>query len=444
MVYIVAQPGSFSGADNGEFIICGIIGIAGEASKANDTVLSTLLILDSLRGIDSTGIAHISRAGETSVAKALGNPFELLGSRQFNKVTTPAARAIIGHNRFATQGAVSKDNAHPFEFEHLVGVHNGTLTNKWELDDAKDFAVDSENLYHHMNKKGLYDLLGVMRGAWSLVWWDKQEEELCFLRNKERPMWTAWSEDYKSLYWASEAWMLNIALSRAGVKHHEAVSNEADKLYAYPIDKEGVVYKPSIVDRPSRSVFFVGSSVLNNGGVAGSTVVNLNKQSAPAAIPADQRKGMVMELLAKASDKHGGEYFICFYPEKPEMNIRLYVNKRSSEDFQEGVGIVCDISDVSYTEWDKGIIKPTTYFKVIESTAVPILSVDAPIEEEETFKDCKGRPLNREDWIGKHGMCDFCTGYVDPNSYHRFTTEGHVLCQDCSKEPSVIGYLQLV
>lgn len=34
---------------------------------------------------------------------------------------------VIGHVRASTKGVISDDNAHPFVFPNLVGVHNGTL-----------------------------------------------------------------------------------------------------------------------------------------------------------------------------------------------------------------------------------------------------------------------------------------------------------------------------
>lgn len=41
--------------------MCGLVGVAGEITMASEKVLRTLLILDSLRGEDSTGIASIKK-----------------------------------------------------------------------------------------------------------------------------------------------------------------------------------------------------------------------------------------------------------------------------------------------------------------------------------------------------------------------------------------------
>lgn len=410
-------------------------------------MLNTLLILDSVRGTDSTGVVHVGRSGETHVAKALGNPFELLDSRQYERVVKPPARAIIGHNRYATQGAVSKGNAHPFDFEHVVGVHNGTLVNKYELLDHKNFTVDSENLYHHMNEKGLYDLLGVIRGAWSLVWWDKQTEELCFLRNKERPMFTAWSKDYKSLYWASEAWMVSVALLKAGVQHHEITANKEDVLYTYPIDKLGVVYKPTELERPSRSVFFQPATVLNiSGGVAQSNVkpLSLVKPASgvilPSDLPYNERTGLFFEVLADATDQFKRRYYVCFSAEHPTWSIRFYPDKKEFHDFTVGGGVIADISATLYSESNPNA---TSYYTLVAATAAPVMREDTPIPSSER-KDSKGTLIKEADWDLQYGECACCSGFVNPNLEYRFTIDDQAVCHICLNDAELAAYLPLI
>jgi glucosamine 6-phosphate synthetase-like amidotransferase/phosphosugar isomerase protein len=149
--------------------------MAGGLTANLDKVFKTLLILDSLRGEDSTGALLVSRFdGKATVAKQLGDPFCLFNDHKFDTAFRKINRVMLGHNRFATSGGVSKVSAHPFENASLVGVHNGTLINKHKLEDSSDFKVDSENLYHHIDKLGLDSALQVMEGAWALVWWNKK------------------------------------------------------------------------------------------------------------------------------------------------------------------------------------------------------------------------------------------------------------------------------
>ena len=165
--------------------MCGIVGQAGNLTIKTDAVFKTLLILDALRGIDSTGVAAIAKDNTDRIVKGVGDPYCLFDNRRYNEVMSRANHILIGHNRYATQGSVSRKNAHPFEFTELIGVHNGTLKSKHKLLDSRNFDVDSENLYHHMNEKGLDDLCITWKGHghWSGITGIKTVSTSCVTRN---------------------------------------------------------------------------------------------------------------------------------------------------------------------------------------------------------------------------------------------------------------------
>src|SRR5690606_8536689 len=111
--------------------MCGLVGVAGNITSVSDKIFRTLLILDTVRGEHSTGVAAVRRnTEEVYLAKQLGNPFELFNDKRYDTAINSINKVIIGHNRFATRGAVNKANAHPFENDLVVGAHNGTLDNK--------------------------------------------------------------------------------------------------------------------------------------------------------------------------------------------------------------------------------------------------------------------------------------------------------------------------
>lgn len=198
--------------------MCGIVGVFGNVSVQDEKVFKELLIVGQLRGNHSTGAMAVKRANnEVVVAKAVGTPDQLLDMKQFDKVMAGNQRFLLGHNRYATQGKVNHANAHPFNFDHVTGVHNGSLRNYTQLDGYGEFPVDSQVLYHHISKHGLRDAVDNFSGAAALVWWDSKENEVNIWKNSERPL--SWGLTASgAIYIASEFEMLEWILHRNNMK----------------------------------------------------------------------------------------------------------------------------------------------------------------------------------------------------------------------------------
>lgn len=175
--------------------------------------------MDILRGPHSTGIAAIGMQGNWTVAKKKGTAWDLFDSKCYEDAMRPVSYALIGHNRYATKGKINNVNAHPFEFEDVVGCHNGTIRAQWRLPDSTHFEVDSENIFYAIQNEGLETTLGLLDGAYALSYWDKRSSELILLRNDERELSYCYSEDGSAVFWASEQWMLHVALSRNNIKY---------------------------------------------------------------------------------------------------------------------------------------------------------------------------------------------------------------------------------
>jgi hypothetical protein len=415
--------------------MCGIVGQAGESSKKNDDVVTTLLVLDQLRGIDSTGVAVIPKSDyDVNIAKGVGNAYDLMGTHAFTKAMNCATRAIIGHNRSATSGTVTKRNAHPFENESIVGVHNGTLQGKHRLADSSRFVVDSENLYHHIDKHGLKDCLTQLEGAWSLVWWDKAEETLNFLRNDQRPMFITWTLDFKSMFWASEKWMLSVALSRNGVTHTDIEETVVDTLYSYPISKEGAISKPRLSAAPSTYRGY--TSTQYSGKWYGNPQQTQQTQNQTAASVAKQsaadnkyegRFNTLLEVRAKSKDPFGAEYYVCFDPVFPGHSIRLYI-KDSDKEVLTDREITGNIAPINYIEGSRN------YYKVNHSS---VKLVEKKGEEVEYFLDHKGNKLADKIWHLRYGCCSMCGGHVNPRFDFKFAKTGDPICHECAADEDV-------
>jgi hypothetical protein len=220
--------------------MCGLVGTVGNIFLQERKAFKQLLTLDAFRGEDSTGIAAISTKNVIHVDKELGHPFYLLsnGGKEHpfldnEGVTKNDFDVLIGHNRSATVGKKTADNAHPFIHGSIVGAHNGTLTagNPGKLDDYYKFDVDSEAVIFNISKYGP-EAIKKVAGAYALVWYDQTQQKLFFIRNHERPLYYTRREDKDAFFWASEKWMLTVCLDRNHIKHGEIKEFTANKLHS--------------------------------------------------------------------------------------------------------------------------------------------------------------------------------------------------------------------
>ena len=198
--------------------MCGLVGVAGKSNGEIDNMFRILLTLDVVRGEHSTGVLLVDSNGDSAIHKVVGHPYNLFDSRAYHQDLAYCTNVVMGHNRWASKGAINRMNAHPFEHGHLIGAHNGTLTTQYLLDDNKEYDVDSDNLFHHMELNGVNDTCKLLGGAFALTWYDSKEETINFVRNEKRPFFYAYSKDKKNIMWASEKWMLTVASEKSGVK----------------------------------------------------------------------------------------------------------------------------------------------------------------------------------------------------------------------------------
>lgn len=223
--------------------MCGIIGAAGALTIKEENMVKTLLQLDTIRGPHSTGLFGRHTDGDETILKKTGTPFELALYRDWGQFWGGSFNVIIGHNRYATSGAINNVTAHPFNYGDISGVHNGTLGKvgqgswKTQLDDGYTFDVDSEALYHHMSKNGIDDTVKRLDGAFALVWHDAKDGTINMTRNKERTLFFTHSEDGKTIFWASEDWMLVVAAAKHGVKINKPAMLKENILYSIPIEQ---------------------------------------------------------------------------------------------------------------------------------------------------------------------------------------------------------------
>ena len=197
--------------------MCGIIGIVG-----NNEV--TYRILDSLqkleyRGYDSAGLATVSHS-QIQLRKVVGKINILVNEIKTNPIS---GNTGIGHTRWATHGAPSVVNAHPFIASSVVVVHNGIIENHAQLrkklqDTGITFfsETDSEvipNLINYYLKKGHSEIESVkqavneLEGAYAIAVAFASNEDLLIGIKNGAPMAIGIGD--KEMYLGSDAFALS-------------------------------------------------------------------------------------------------------------------------------------------------------------------------------------------------------------------------------------------
>jgi amidophosphoribosyltransferase len=172
---------------------CGIFGIflkdVGEAPQPPQGVLAPAyhaLYALQHRGQESCGIA-VGHEGLIDCYKDVGLVSEVFTKEALDKL--PEGNMAIGHCRYATTGAQSRDNAQPLLVNHLKGpmalCHNGNLINAGELRDQLEhegaifhttsdseaiaYLITQERLKSGSIEQAVLRAMERLKGAYSLV-----------------------------------------------------------------------------------------------------------------------------------------------------------------------------------------------------------------------------------------------------------------------------------
>jgi glucosamine--fructose-6-phosphate aminotransferase (isomerizing) len=150
--------------------MCGIVGAAAKRPVVG-------MLLDGLkkleyRGYDSAGLATIDSQHQLKCLRVVGKVRELQAATQSHLMQ---AHTGIAHTRWATHGAPSERNAHPFlSHDEFALVHNGIIENHTALrtqltQDGYQFSsdTDTEVVVHliHQNYSKCNDFLQAVRDA---------------------------------------------------------------------------------------------------------------------------------------------------------------------------------------------------------------------------------------------------------------------------------------
>jgi asparagine synthetase B (glutamine-hydrolysing) len=214
--------------------LCGIYGVAGLGiwREDLDKVYPDLAKINILRGEDSTGIYEVDhrKPREEKLYKEASDACYFMWQHTRGEVSKRQpilqnihATLIMGHNRKATVGDITDDNAQPFAINDIVLAHNGTLVDAKYNHDKSGRTSDTFHFATDVADNGLVETLHKLnhQSAYAISMYDRKKKKLYFAYNGMRPLYFAVNQKRSVLYWSSERDMLRMVLGRHNIDYYE-------------------------------------------------------------------------------------------------------------------------------------------------------------------------------------------------------------------------------
>lgn len=241
--------------------MCGLAAMIGPGVTRDDLkAINDLAYVTGLRGFHSTGVYQVRKNYKNELedptlekrAMPVGD-FQTLHS--LDKKDYPdlginpkilndtLANLFMIHCRYATFGAVNDQNAHPFETERYVGMHNGSLVDFRYTSKHGEHAnkTDSERMFMDMDKYGVEQTLANLEkgSAYAVFVFDKQEKKLYVARNNLRTLYFTTNKKRGVSYFSSEIEMLRLALNRRNIEYGDIYYFEPGRIYTFDLVSQG-------------------------------------------------------------------------------------------------------------------------------------------------------------------------------------------------------------
>lgn len=355
--------------------MCGLFGMAAlQAPTINQKkFLKNAAIAGSLRGVDGTGFGLVDIKNKVNLVKCVsdGPTFMNYGEgldKDFGSMLS-SSLITIGHNRAATMGKVDATTAHPFEYDHIIGAHNGTVNYVGNL-PVNNLSIDSQCIMASLAtidnndniNRNYTKLLAKIRGAYALTWYNSQTEQLYFSRNSQRPLYIA--QDANTIYWASEEGMLTWLLSRNKLWNNNIDVFELPVLTLKSFDCNTGEFNDDVKYTPDYSQNYYGGNYGWGKQYRGGTSTTGNTETYNQGPIGTVNTTVSSNKDEIAKRDFGGQYEMLV---DEELNTYSYNRKRGKVESKE---TYCDVSGWVVVGHGKNAKKyPTTIYYVPEKYA---------------------------------------------------------------------------
>ncbi len=195
--------------------MCGLAGcitkkgieLTPKQKEVRNKIVRGLLIAMQERGHHSTGIAGVLPT-KTDIVKQDIEAQAFVDTPAFSQLLKKNPPIILGHTRWASSGAITQRNAHPFDYGNIIGCHNGHVSNSKEIfkeHEVTDAEVDSEAIFYLLNeyKNDYKKALPELHGMFAITWIDLRYPNKVFLVRDGNPLFVIRVPELQTYFWAS-------------------------------------------------------------------------------------------------------------------------------------------------------------------------------------------------------------------------------------------------